>query len=138
MLNRAENHDGKHSTYAMVTVCDRWNPSKGGSFENFLADKGERPEGTTFGRFGDIGPYTDANTEWMTKRQQRTEASKKGTRLKLSEAKAKEIRQQYASGVLDQYDLADAFDVSQGQISHIINHKVWKDVGEVKDACLST
>ena len=27
-----------------VTVCDRWNPAKGGSFENFLADMGEPPE----------------------------------------------------------------------------------------------
>lgn len=26
-----------------VTVCDRWNPAKGGSFENFLADMGLRP-----------------------------------------------------------------------------------------------
>jgi hypothetical protein len=26
-----------------VTVCDRWNPSAGGSFDNFLADMGPRP-----------------------------------------------------------------------------------------------
>lgn len=26
-----------------VTVCDRWNPEKGGSFENFYADMGPRP-----------------------------------------------------------------------------------------------
>lgn len=28
-----------------VTVCDRWNPKKGGCFENFYADMGERPSG---------------------------------------------------------------------------------------------
>lgn len=26
-----------------VTVCDRWNPSRGGSFENFYADMGNPP-----------------------------------------------------------------------------------------------
>lgn len=26
-----------------VTVCDRWNPAKGGSFENFYADMGDPP-----------------------------------------------------------------------------------------------
>jgi hypothetical protein len=26
-----------------VVVCDRWNPAKGGSFENFYADMGSRP-----------------------------------------------------------------------------------------------
>lgn len=26
-----------------VTVCDRWNPKRGGSFENFYADMGPRP-----------------------------------------------------------------------------------------------
>lgn len=26
-----------------VTVCDRWNPQKGGSFENFYKDMGPRP-----------------------------------------------------------------------------------------------
>jgi hypothetical protein len=29
-----------------VTVCSRWDPKKGGSFENFLTDMGERPDPT--------------------------------------------------------------------------------------------
>lgn len=27
-----------------ITVCDRWNPKAGGSFENFLADLGPKPD----------------------------------------------------------------------------------------------
>lgn len=41
-----------------ITVCDRWNPKTGGSFANFLADKGCRPKGTTIGRSLDTGDYT--------------------------------------------------------------------------------
>jgi hypothetical protein len=51
-----------------VTVCDRWR-----TFENFLADMGERPEGTTLSRFGDVGDYEPLNCAWHTWAQQRAE-----------------------------------------------------------------
>lgn len=60
-----------------VTVCDRWNLRAGGSFESFLADMGERPEGTTLGRFGDIGNYSPENCKWMTNREQVVERARK-------------------------------------------------------------
>jgi hypothetical protein len=53
-----------------VTVCDRWNPDKGGSFENFLEDLGERLPGTTLGRFGDVGPYIKSNCSWQNSAEQ--------------------------------------------------------------------
>jgi hypothetical protein len=42
-----------------VLVCDRWLGKQG--YKHFLADVGERPEGTTLGRFGDVGNYEPAN-----------------------------------------------------------------------------
>lgn len=51
-----------------VTVCDRWQGEHG--FENFLADVGERPEGTTLGRFGDVGNYEPRNVKWMDSAEQ--------------------------------------------------------------------
>jgi hypothetical protein len=45
-----------------VTVCDRWL----NSFENFLADLGERSAGKTLGRFNDIGNYEPGNCKFMT------------------------------------------------------------------------
>ena len=70
MLRRSLNRYGDHPSYTDVAVCDRWNPEAGGSFENFLFDMGERPEGTTLGRFGDVGNYCKENCAWQTKREQ--------------------------------------------------------------------
>lgn len=46
MIHRC--YDKFHASYHNyggrgVTVCDRWNPAAGGSFENFYADMGVRP-----------------------------------------------------------------------------------------------
>jgi hypothetical protein len=49
-----------------VTICDRWKDS----FENFLADMGERPAGTTLGRLDDRGNYEPGNCAWQTSAEQ--------------------------------------------------------------------
>jgi hypothetical protein len=48
-----------------VKVCERWE-----KFENFLADMGERPEGTTLGRFLDSQNYELSNCAWQTPAEQ--------------------------------------------------------------------
>jgi hypothetical protein len=62
---------------AGVKVCDRWNPKAGGSFENFLADMGIRPDRTTLSRYADVGDYCKDNCAWHTPAQQASEARKK-------------------------------------------------------------
>lgn len=49
-----------------VTVCERWDTFKGGSFENFFADMGERPEGTTINRINGAKIYSKETCEWAT------------------------------------------------------------------------
>lgn len=49
-----------------VTVCDRWDTNKGGSFENFLADMGERPEGTSINRINGAKIYSPETCEWAS------------------------------------------------------------------------
>lgn len=49
-----------------IRICDRWR-----TFENFLADMGERPEGHTLDRFPDNnGNYEPGNCRWATPKQQ--------------------------------------------------------------------
>ena len=60
-----------HETYSAygavgITICDRWNPNSGGSFENFLEDMGERKEGTTLNRVHGAKIYSKETCEWAT------------------------------------------------------------------------
>lgn len=48
-----------------ITVCDRWR-----QFENFLADMGERPAGTTIDRLENDKGYQPGNCRWATGYQQ--------------------------------------------------------------------
>jgi hypothetical protein len=56
-----------------VTVCERWN-----TFENFIADMGERPAGRTLDRIDPYGNYEPANCRWATRKEQ--EANKRNRR----------------------------------------------------------
>lgn len=60
-----------------ISVCERWR-----KFENFLADMGLRPKGTSLGRYLDVGNYEPRNCQWMTRGEQSAEQRGKRAMLR--------------------------------------------------------
>jgi hypothetical protein len=75
MLRRCRDLNDKSYGGRDIRVCERWLV-----FENFLADMGARPEGTTIDRINNDGNYEPGNCHWATPKEQAANRRSKSMR----------------------------------------------------------
>jgi hypothetical protein len=101
-----------------IEVCERWQ-----SFENFLADMGERPPGTTIDRFPDNnGNYEPGNCRWATPAAQ----TRNQAQTKLSPDLVQEIHGRCEHGE-SALAVARRFGVTRTHVYRIRQGLVWRD-----------
>jgi hypothetical protein len=115
MINRCDNNRGR---YAGVSICDRWR-----RFENFLADMGERPEGTSIDRIDGGRGYGPDNCRWATPSLQ----ARNTRRNVLSVEQVREARRRRSTGE-SLASIAEALKVSTSAIHRVTKRGTYRDI----------
>ena len=101
-----------------IRVCKRWL-----EIENFIADMGVRPVGTSLDRINNNGHYTPSNCRWATKQEQRQNSRTS----KLRPRDVRYIRTLLARGV-PAPRIGEMFKVSEKNVRNIRDRLIWTNI----------
>ena len=122
MLKRCYNANYQSYSYyggRGIKVCRRWH-----SFENFLADMGERPLGTTLDRWPNgNGMYEAGNVRWASKKEQ----AQNRRSFKITVEVAQEILGRFEYGEARQ-SIAERLKLSKSSATQICNGTAWPEL----------
>lgn len=121
MLDRCHNPNSSRWAYygaRGIVVCERWRKS----FEAFLSDMGERPDGRTLDRIDSNGNYEPGNCRWSTHAEQ----CQNRRSTKLSRELVERIRKEYAAGGVGYRPLAARYGVSHILIREVVKGRIWQ------------
>jgi hypothetical protein len=120
MITRCTNPNSKdYEHYSALGVCFEWL-----TFDNFLADMGERPsENHSIDRIDNSLGYFKDNCRWATPTQQ----SQNRRSTLLTPELVRTIRNRLAEGAT-QAQLGREFNVSSRVIGHVAHGRTWKNV----------
>jgi hypothetical protein len=113
----------KHPAYPYygkrgITVCKRWLHS----FDNLLADMGERPDGLTLERKKNHLGYSPGNCIWATRGAQARNRCTTKVTMKIARA----IRKEVNAGA-EKKATAKRYGVDQHTVHRIVLNKNWKE-----------